>query len=299
MYPGYQYFGYETISVNQPITFQPQHQDTQPGLDTEMKPRPIYNHPDYIGSGKLKDRVAIITGGDSGIGRAAAVAFAKEGADVSIVYFNETGDAAETKSLVESLGRKCLTIQGDIQDEKFCIDAVDQTVRQFMKLDILINNAAVQYPQNSILDITADQLDRTFRTNIFSMFYMTKAALPFLKSGAAIVNTTSVTAYEGHQELIDYAATKGAIVSFTRSLSLSLTSLGIRVNAVAPGATWTPLIPSSFRADQIKSFGTNSPMKRAAQPFELAPAYVFLASDDAGFISGQVIHVNGGVIVNS
>jgi NAD(P)-dependent dehydrogenase (short-subunit alcohol dehydrogenase family) len=299
LYPGYQHYGHETISVNNPVTFMPQHQETQPGLDGLMQPRPIYDNPDYKGSGKLNGRAALITGGDSGIGRAVAIAFAKEGAKLAIVYYNEIEDAQETQKIVEGLNSACLLIKGDIQDESFCQSAVTKALNEFSRLDVLVNNAGVQYPQNSILDITADQLERTFRTNIFSMFYFTKAALPALKCGASIINTASITAYEGKKELLDYSATKGAIVSFTRSLSLSLADLGIRVNAVAPGATWTPLIPSSYKADVVKSFGSTAPMKRAAQPFELAPAFVYLASDDSGYVSGQVIHVNGGVIVDS
>ncbi|MFT8887640.1 MAG: SDR family oxidoreductase [Ethanoligenens sp.] len=299
MYPGYQYIGHETISVNKPVTFEPQHQGVQPGLETLMNPRPISENPEYKGSGKLQDRVVLISGGDSGIGRAVAIACAKEGADVAILYYSEEDDASETKALVENCGRQCLPLRGDIQQDAFCAYAAEETVRHFSKIDVLINNAGVQYPQNSILDITADQLRRTFETNVFAMFYLTKAVLPVLKSGASIINTASITAYAGHQELLDYSATKGAIVSFTRSLSLSLSSLGIRVNAVAPGATWTPLIPASFAPAKIKAFGTNAPMKRAAQPFELAPAYIYLASDDSCFMSGQVLHVNGGIIVGS
>lgn len=299
MYPGYQYVGHETISVNKPVTFEPQHQDTQPGLENLMNPRPISDNPDYKGSGKLENRVVLISGGDSGIGRAVAIACAKEGADVVILYYSEEEDAGETKSLVEHYGRRCLPLRGDVQQEAFSVFVAEETVRQFSKIDVLINNAGVQYPQDSILDITSDQLHRTFETNVFSMFYLTKAVLPVLKNGASIINTASITAYEGHQELLDYSATKGAVVSFTRSLSLSLASLGIRVNAVAPGATWTPLIPASFAPAKIKAFGTGAPMKRAAQPFELAPAYIYLASDDSGFMSGQVLHVNGGIIVGS
>lgn len=299
MYPSYPYAGHETVSVNQPVTFPPQHQNAQPGLETAMNPRPICCNDDYKGSGKLKGRAALITGGDSGIGRAVAVAFAKEGADVTVVYYNEKEDAAATRAMVEKAGTRCLTVEGDIQDERFCARAVSEAVRQFMRLDILVNNAGVQYPRNSILDITAEQLERTFRTDVFSLFYMTKAALPHLKSGGAIINTASITAYAGQQELIDYSAAKGAVVSFTRSMALSLAATGIRVNAVAPGATWTPLIPASYPAEKMKSFGVNNPMKRAAQPFELAPAYVYLASDDSGFVSGQVLHVNGGVILNT
>lgn len=299
MYPAYQYTGHETISVTRPLTFPPQHQAAQPGVESAMNPRPISVNPDYRGSGKLKGRAALITGGDSGIGRAVAAAFAREGADVAVAYLNEKEDAEETKAMVEEAGGRCVLLEGDIQDEKFCAYAVSETVRHLMRLDILVNNAAVQYPQNSILDITAAQLEHTFRTDVFSLFYMTKAALPHLKSGSAIINTTSVTAYEGNQELIDYSAAKGAGVSFTRSLALSLVSVGIRVNAVAPGAVWTPLIPASYPAEKVKTFGTGNSMKRAAQPFELAPAYVYLASEDSGFVTGQVLHVNGGVIVDS
>ncbi len=297
MYPSYPYHGHETISVTTPVTFAPQHQAAQPGRESVMDPRPIAQNPDYHGSGKLRGRVALITGGDSGIGRAVAIAFAKEGAAVAVVYLNEKEDAAETKTMVEQAGGQCLLLEGDVQAEGFCAAAVKETVSRFLRLDILVNNAGVQYPQNSILDITADQLERTFRTDVFSLFHMTKAALPHLESGSAIINTASVTAFAGHQELIDYSAAKGAVVAFTRSLALSLVTLGIRVNAVAPGATWTPLIPASFPAEKVKAFGANNPMKRAAQPFELAPAYVYLASADAGFVTGQVLHVNGGAVL--
>lgn len=264
-----------------------------------MQPRPISANPEYTGSGKLRGKTALITGGDSGIGRAVAIAFAKEGADVALLYYNEKTDADETCAQVEAIGRSCLAIEGDIRSEAFCREAVERATKRYAKIDILVNNAAVQFPCNSVLDISASQLENTFRVNVFSMFYLTKATLPFMKSGGAVINTTSITAYEGSRELIDYSATKGAIVSFTRSLSLSLADLGIRVNAVAPGATWTPLIPSSFPAEKAKSFGTDCPMKRAAQPFEMAPAYVYLASDESGYVSGQVLHVNGGIIVNS
>lgn len=299
MYPVYPYWGYETKCERVPITFPPQHQSRQPGIESLMVPSPIYNNPYYIGSGKLLNKTALITGGDSGIGRATAVAFAKEGADVSIVYLYERPDALETKAAVESFGRRCLAIEGDIRIETFCKEAVDKTIHTFGHLDILVNNAAVQFPQDSILDITSEQLEDTFKTNIFSFFYMTKAALPYLKCGSSIINTSSITAYEGEKTLIDYSSTKGAIVTFTRSLSKSLVDKGIRVNAVAPGPVWTPLIPSSFSAERVKSFGADNPMKRAAQPFELAPAYVFLASDDSGYVTGQMIHVNGGKMVTS
>jgi NAD(P)-dependent dehydrogenase (short-subunit alcohol dehydrogenase family) len=279
-------------------TMPPREQDRQPGIESEMNPRPDVVRRDYQGSGKLDGKVALITGGDSGIGRAVAVLFAREGADVSVMYLDEHGDAEETKRLVEAEGRRCLTIAGDVGQESFCQQAVQQTVSEFGGLDILVNNAAEQHPQDSIEDITEQQLERTFRTNIFAMFYMTKAALKHLKAGSAIINTTSVTAYQGSPQLLDYSSTKGAIVAFTRSLSQSLVSQGIRVNAVAPGPIWTPLIPATFPADKVASFGGNVPMERPGQPEELAPAYVYLASDDSSYMAGQVLHLNGGTIVN-
>jgi NAD(P)-dependent dehydrogenase (short-subunit alcohol dehydrogenase family) len=276
----------------------PQQQDRQPGLETEMNPQPQSHDPNYQGTDKLKGKVALITGGDSGIGRAVAIVFAKEGADSAIVYLNEHEDAEETKRLVGKYGQKCLLIPGDIGEEEFCRQAVEQTISEFGRLDSLINNAAEQHPQESIEDISAEQLEKTFRTNIFSMFYLTKAALKHLKPGSTIVNTTSVTTYKGSPKLLDYSATKGAIVGFTRSLSLALAEQKIRVNAVAPGPIWTPLIPSTFTPEHVKSFGENVPMGRAGQPEEVANCFVFLASDDASYISGQVLHPNGGTIVN-
>lgn len=278
--------------------FPPQHQNHQPGTETEMHPEPISIDPNYKGSGKLKNKVAIITGGDSGIGKAVAIYFAKEGADVSIVYLEENEDAQETKRAIEAEGQQCLLISGDIGDETFCKDCTKQTLEKFGKIDILVNNAAEQHPQKSLLDISAEQLQKTFRTNIFSMFYLTQAVLPHLKKGSSIITTSSITAYKGHEQLIDYSSTKGAIVSFTRSLAMSLAKQGIRVNSVAPGPIWTPLIPSTFTADQVKSFGSTTPIGRAGQPFELAPAYVYLASDDSSYVSGQTIHINGGTILN-
>ncbi|MCM3412002.1 SDR family oxidoreductase [Metabacillus litoralis] len=276
----------------------PQHQDVQPGHEDMMNPQPKFDDTSYTGSGKLKNKVAIITGGDSGIGRAVAVFFAKEGANVVISYLNEQKDAEETQKHVEAQGQKCLLVAGDIGDESVCQQIVSKTMDTFGQLDIVVNNAAEQHPQKSIEDITSEQLERTFKTNIFSFFYLTKAALPHLKKGSAIVNTSSVTAYAGNEQLLDYSATKGAITTFTRSLALSLAGKGIRVNGVAPGPIWTPLIPSTFPADQVATFGSNVPMKRPGQPEELAPAYVFLASDDSSYMSGQMIHVNGGKIVN-
>ena len=263
-----------------------------------MTPRPEAEDQGYRGSGKLRDKVALITGGDSGIGRAVAIVFAKEGANVAVSYLNEHGDAEETKRQVEEAGGRCVLIPGDIGDETHCQQVVQRTVGELGGLDILVNNAAEQHPQESIEQISAEQLERTFRTNIFAMFYLTKAALTHLKEGSAIINTTSVTAYKGSPQLLDYSSTKGAIVAFTRSLSQSLIEQGIRVNAVAPGPIWTPLIPSTFPEEKVESFGADVPMKRAGQPEEVANCYVFLASDDSSYIAGQVLHPNGGTVVN-
>jgi NAD(P)-dependent dehydrogenase (short-subunit alcohol dehydrogenase family) len=281
-----------------PTPFPPQHQNKQPGIESQMNPRPAFDNPNYTGSGKLKDKVAIITGGDSGQGRAIAVAFAKEGADVAIVYLDEHGDAEETKQAVEQKGRRCLSVAGDIGNETFCRQVVEQTVKEFGKLDILVNNAAEQHVQDRLEDITAEQMEQTFKTNFYSIFHLTKAALPHMKPGSAIINAASLTAYEGNEQLIDYSATKGAIVAFTRSLSKSLHSQGIRVNGVCPGNIWTPLIPASFPAEQVANWGAKTPMKRAGQPQEIAPAYVFLASEDSSYMSGQFLHINGGVVIN-
>jgi NAD(P)-dependent dehydrogenase (short-subunit alcohol dehydrogenase family) len=262
-----------------------------------MKPRPKAEDEKQRGSGKLQGQVAIITGGDSGIGRAVAVAFAKEGADIAVVYLEEHKDAKETQRLVEEHGRKCLLIDGDVGEETFCRGAVEKTVREFGKIDILVNNAAEQHLQESIEQISEKQLTRTFRTNIFSFFFMTKAAISHLKKGAAIINTTSVTAYKGSPKLLDYSSTKGAIVAFTRSLSQALAEKGIRVNGVAPGPIWTPLIPSSFPAEEVETFGSDVPLGRPGQPEEVAPSYVFLASGDGSYMTGQVLHPNGGTVV--
>lgn len=276
-----------------------QHQEQQPGLEAEMAPLPQTQGEPYRAGGKLKDKVALITGGDSGIGRAVAIAFAKEGADLTIVYLNEHQDAEETRRLVESEGRRCLLIAGDVGDEAFCHHAVQEAITAFERLDVLVNNAAEQHLQDSIEKITAEQLERTFRTNIFSMFFMVQAALPHLKEGSAIINTTSVTAYRGSAQLLDYSATKGAIVAFTRSLSSALAAQGIRVNAVAPGPVWTPLIPSTFPEEKVEQFGQKQPLGRPGQPEEIAPSYVFLASGaDSSYITGQVLHPNGGEVVN-
>lgn len=277
-----------------------QEQSHQPGIDSKMEPFPIYEREDYKGSDKLKDKVAIITGGDSGIGKSVALFFAHEGANSVIVYKdqNELEDAEATKERIEDLGQACLLLQGDLGESSFCQQVVEETLETFGRIDILVNNAAEQHPQESLLDITDEQLEKTFRTNIFSMFYLTKATLPYLKEGASIINTTSITAYEGNDQLIDYASTKGAITAFTRSLAKNLADKKIRVNGVAPGPIWTPLIPSTFDAEKVKSFGDSAEMKRPGQPAELAPAYVYLASDDSTYVSGQVIHVNGGTVIN-
>lgn len=280
-------------------TLPPQHQNQQPGIESLMNPRPVYDDRNYVGSGKLKDKVALITGGDSGIGRAVAVYFAKEGADIVISYLNEHTDANETKEVIEQIGRKCYLKAGDIGDESFCNELVQETIREFGKLDILVNNAAEQHPQNGIEQISKEQLLRTFQTNVFSYFYLTKAALPYLKSGSTIINTSSVTAYEGNEQLIDYSATKGAITTFTRSLAKSLVGKGIRVNGVTPGPIWTPLIPSTFDQQKVSTFGSNTPMKRPGQPKEVAPIYVYLASEDSSYMTGQMLHVNGGTSVSS
>jgi len=277
--------------------FPEQHQNRHPGKESEMTPAPIYESKNYKPSGKLESKVAVITGGDSGIGKAVAVNFAREGADVAIIYLKENDDARETEELITGYGRKCYRIAADLKQESEAVNAVDSIKNHFGKIDILINNAAVQYPRDSILDIDKNQLANTFESNIFSYFYMTKVVLPHLSDGSAIINTASVVAFEGSSELLDYSSTKGAIVSFTRSMALSLVKQGIRVNAVAPGPVWTPLIVSSFSAQEVKTFGSTVPMGRAAQPYELAPAYVFLACEDSSYMTGQVLHVNGGKIV--
>lgn len=273
-----------------------QEQDRQPGRESEMVPRPEFA-PRFPGAGKLEGQVALISGGDSGIGRAVAVAMAREGADVAIVYLDEHDDAQETSGLVEAEGRRALQIAGDIGSQKFCKDAVAQTVEELGGLDILVNNAAEQHAVESLEELSEAQLEQTFRTNVFGFFYMTKAALPHLKRGASIINTTSITAFRGHETLLDYSATKGAIVAFTRSLSQVLMDKGIRVNAVAPGPIWTPLIPASFDPEKVHEHGASAPMQRAGQPNEVAPSYVFLASADGSYMSGQVLHPNGGSIV--
>jgi NAD(P)-dependent dehydrogenase (short-subunit alcohol dehydrogenase family) len=278
--------------------FPPQEQQRQPGREHMMHPEPDYA-PRYPGSGRLHGKVAIVTGGDSGIGRAVSVLFAREGADLAILYKEEDRDARDTESLVGAEAGKALLIRGDVGYKAFCEDAVRRTIERFGRLDIVVNNAAEQHASQDFAEIDEEQVIGTFRTNIFGYMFMTQAALPHLKKGAAIINTTSVTAYRGSQHLVDYASTKGAIVAFTRSLSTQLAEKGIRVNAVAPGPIWTPLIPASFEADKVASFGSNVPLGRAGQPSEVAPSFLFLACEDGSYFTGQVLHPNGGEIVNA
>jgi len=285
-------------TIKAPKEIPPQQQEQQPGIEKQMRPRPVYDN-DEPGCGKLKDKVAIITGGDSGIGRSVAIFFAKEGADVVVAYLNEHQDAKETATAVKKYGKEALLIATDVSVEENCRKIVDQAINRFGKIDILVNNAAMQFEQEEIEKISAEQLDRTFRVNIYSQFYLCKHARPHLKEGSCIINTASVTAYRGNETLMDYSSTKGAIVAFTRSLSQSLVKKGIRVNAVAPGPVWTPLIPASFDEEKVAEFGKNTPIGRPAQPAEIAPCYVFLASKDAVFMTGQVLHPNGGTVLNT
>ncbi|GGE73484.1 SDR family oxidoreductase [Priestia taiwanensis] len=285
-------------SMNREQGQPPQHQTRKPGIEARMNPIPVTDNVQYKGSGKLQGKTAIITGGDSGIGKAVTLAFVKEGANIAIVYLDEHEDAKKTKQLIEQYGGRCVLFAGDIGDETFCQSVVQQTMDTYGGIQILVNNAGEHQPQNGLENIEKTQLQKVFATNVFSYFYFAKACLPHFTEGASIINTTSVTAYKGNEKLLDYSATKGAIVSFTRSLSQSLVSKGIRVNGVAPGPIWTPLIPSSFPAHEVAMFGTDVPMKRAGQPYELAASYVYLASDDSSYMTGQILHLNGGIIVN-
>lgn len=276
----------------------PQHQP-RPGFEKRMHPHPIFDYPNKIGSNKLKNKIALITGGDSGIGKATAILFAKEGAAVAISYLNEHKDAKDTKKIIEEqYNGRCLLLPGDIGIEKNCKSIIKKTIKEYGRIDILVNNAAIHYQHKKLEDITTAQMLKTFRSNIFSYIWTTQNALPFLKKGSCIINTASVTAYRGSPALIDYASTKGAIVAFTRSLSSNLIKKGIRVNGVAPGPIWTPLIPSSLTANKTAQHGSAAPMQRAGEPAEVAPCYLFLASEDASYMSGQFLHPNGGEVVN-
>lgn len=294
----YKYYGDTGIkSTVYNILAPEQEQDVQPGMEYIMKPLPIFDNPNYLGSGKLKDKVAIITGGDSGLGRACAIAFVKEGAKVVIPYLNEDRDASYTKEYIEKLGGECLLLRGDITDHNFCKFIVDKTIERFNKIDILINNAGVQYQQDDLTNISDEQFDWTMKVNIYGMFYLTKEALPYLNSGASVINLSSVTTFYGDPQLIDYVTTKGAIVGFTRALARNLALKNIRVNAIAPGFFWTPLQPACWVKEKIPSLGADAAMARGAMPYELAPTFVYLASNDSSYVTGQVFHVNGGQVM--
>lgn len=291
---------YEDIGVKSTIYHilaPAQSQQDQPGMEYEMIPLPIFDNPEYKGSGKLKNKVAIITGGDSGLGRACSIAFVKEGAKVVIVYYDEHKDALDTKKYIEKLGGECMLISGDISNHYFCKDIVNKTLEKYGKIDILVNNAGVQYQQDTLENISDEQFDWTMKVNIYGMFYLTKEVLPYLNSGASIINLSSVTTFYGDPQLIDYVTTKGAIVGFTRALARNLALKNIRVNAIAPGFFWTPLQPACWVAEKIPSLGSNAAMARGAMPYELAPTFVFLASDDSSYVTGQVLHNNGGEIM--
>ncbi len=298
---GNQYYNYYNDigiqSTEYEIMAPEQSQPVQPGMEYLMYPKPIFDNPNYKGSGKLKDKVAIITGGDSGLGRAAAVAFAKEGAKLVIPYYNEHRDANETKNYIEMLGGQCFIMSGDITDKNFCKEIVQKTIEKYGKIDILVNNAGVQYQQDKLDSISDEQFDRTMKVNVYGMFYLTKEVLPYLKAGSSIINLSSVTAFYGDPQLIDYVTTKGAIVGFTRSLARNLALKNIRVNAIAPGFFWTPLQPACWVKEKIPSLGADAAMARGAMPYELAPTFVFLASDDSSYMTGQVIHNNGGQVM--
>lgn len=276
------------------VQFPPQSQNIQPGMEYLMHPRPIFDNPNYKASGKLKDKVAIITGGDSGIGRAVALAYAKEGAKIVIPYYNEHKDANEIQKCIESIGGTCFLMAGDVKDKCFCEEIVNKTMELFGKIDILVNNAGVQYQQKSLLDISDEQFDYTMKTNMYSIFYLTKSALKYMLPGSSIINVSSVTTFYGEPELIDYVTSKGAIVGFTRSLATNLADKNIRVNAIAPGYFWTALQPACWEAEKIPTLGAGTPMKRSGQTYEIAPLFVYLASDDSSYVTGQVMHINGG-----
>ena len=276
------------------VKYPPQEQDVQPGMEYLMKPRPIFDNPNYKGSNKLKGKVAIITGGDSGIGRAVAISYVKEGAKVVIVYLNEERDAKETEEYIKCLGETCMLIPGDVKDRNFCDYIVNETMRVFGKIDILVNNAGVQYQQKSLLDISDEQFDYTMKTNMYSIFYLTKSALKHMCPGASIINVSSITTFYGEPELIDYVTSKGAIIGFTRALSTNLADKNIRVNAIAPGYFWTALQPACWEAEKIPTLGADAPMKRAGETYEIAPLFVYLASDDSSYVTGQTMHINGG-----
>ena len=294
----YKYMGKEGLQTKVYTIMAPeQSKKTPPVMEYLMTPKPVFDNKDYKGSGKLKDNVAIITGADSGLGRAAAIAFTKEGAKVVIPYYDEHIDANYTKNYIESLGGECLLLSGDISNKNFCKSIVEKTLQRFGKIDVLVNNAGVQYQQDKLENITDEQFDRTMKVNVYGMFYLTKEVLPYLKSGASIINLTSVTAFYGDPQLMDYVTTKGAIVGFTRALARNLALKNIRVNAIAPGFFWTPLQPACWVKEKIPSLGSDAAMARGAMPYELAPTYVFLASDDSSYVTGQVIHNNGGQVM--
>ena len=294
----YNYYGSKGVkSVIYNILAPEQSQDIQPGMEYEMHPLPIFDNPNYLGSNKLKNKIAIITGGDSGLGRACSIAYVKEGAKVVIVYLNETRDAIDTKKYIDSLGGECLLIKGDITNPNFSTEIVEKTLKRFGKIDILVNNAGVQYQQDKLENISNEQFDYTMQVNVYGMFYLTKKVLPYLKSGSSIINLSSVTTFYGDPQLIDYVTTKGAIVGFTRALARNLALKNIRVNAIAPGFFWTPLQPACWVKEKIPSLGADAAMARGANPYELAPTFVFLGSNDSSYVTGQVFHINGGQVM--